>query len=122
MVTYSHVQDVENLNHSACTFPTEVKQGGTLPSDFIISETNTCKQVSLSWSIEYIFSPYFFEILLFKMVPSTVLGEGSGNSLQCSCLENPRDGGAWWAAVYGVAQSRTRLKRFGSKHSAVYFC
>ena len=37
-------------------------------------------------------------------------GEGSGNPLQCSCLENPRDGGAWWAAVYGVAQSRTRLK------------
>ena len=38
-------------------------------------------------------------------------GEGNGNPLQCSCLENPRDGGAWWAAVYGVAQSRTRLKR-----------
>ena len=37
-------------------------------------------------------------------------GEGTGNSLQCSCLENPRDEGAWWAAVYGVAQSRTRLK------------
>ena len=36
--------------------------------------------------------------------------EGNGNPLQCSCLENPRDGGAWWAAVYGVAQSRTRLK------------
>ena len=35
------------------------------------------------------------------------IGEGSGNALQCSCLENPRDGGAWWAAVYGVAQSRT---------------
>ena len=39
------------------------------------------------------------------------IGEGNGNPLQCSCLENPRDGGAWWAAVYGVAQSRTRLKR-----------
>ena len=36
------------------------------------------------------------------------IGEGNGNPLQCSCLENPRDGGAWWAAVYGVAQSRTR--------------
>ena len=35
------------------------------------------------------------------------IGEGTGNPLQCSCLENPRDGGAWWAAVYGVAQSRT---------------
>ena len=37
-------------------------------------------------------------------------GEGNGNQLQCSCLENPRDGGAWWAAVYGVTQSRTRPK------------
>ena len=38
------------------------------------------------------------------------IGEGNGNPLQCSCLENPRDGGAWWATVYGVAQSQTRLK------------
>ena len=42
------------------------------------------------------------------------IGEGNGNPLQCSCLENPRDGGAWWPAVYGVAQSWTRLKRFSS--------
>ena len=42
------------------------------------------------------------------------IGEGNGNPLQCSCLENPRDGGAWWAAVYGVVQSRTRLKRLSS--------
>ena len=42
------------------------------------------------------------------------IGEGNGSLLQCSCLENPRDGGAWWAAVYGVAQSRTRLKRLSS--------
>ena len=43
--------------------------------------------------------------------------EGNGNPLQCSCLENPRDGGAWWAAVYGVAQSRTRLKRLSNSSS-----
>ena len=42
--------------------------------------------------------------------PLSCIGEGNGNPLQCSCLENPRDGRAWWAAVYGVAQSRTRLK------------
>ena len=42
------------------------------------------------------------------------IGEGHGNPLQCCCLENPRDGGAWWAAVYGVAQSRTRLKWLSS--------
>ena len=45
------------------------------------------------------------------------IGEGNGNPLQCSCLENPRDGGAWWAAVCGVAQSRTRLKRLSSSSS-----
>ena len=46
------------------------------------------------------------------------IGEGNGNPLQCSCLENPRDGGAWWAAVYGVAQRRTRLKRLSSSSSS----
>ena len=42
------------------------------------------------------------------------IGEGNADPLQCSCLENPRDGGAWWAAVYGVTQSQTRLKRRSS--------
>ena len=46
------------------------------------------------------------------------IGEGNGNPFQCSCLENPRDGGAWWAAVCGVAQSRTRLKRLSSSSSS----
>ena len=45
------------------------------------------------------------------------IGGGNGNPLQWSCLENPRDGGAWWASVYGVAQSRTRLKRLSSSSS-----
>ena len=44
-------------------------------------------------------------------------GEGNGNPLQYSCLESPRDWGAWWAAVYGVAQSRTRLKRLSSSNT-----
>ena len=48
------------------------------------------------------------------------IGEGNGNPLQCSCLENPRDGGAWWAAVYGVAQSRTRLKRLSNSSSSIF--
>ena len=46
------------------------------------------------------------------------IGEGNGNPLQCSCLENARDGGAWWAAVYGVAQSLTRLKQLSSSSSS----
>ena len=46
------------------------------------------------------------------------IAEGNGNLLHCSCLENPRDRGAWWAAVYGVAQSRTRLKQLSSSSSS----
>ena len=48
------------------------------------------------------------------------IGEGNDNPLQCSCLENPRDGGAWWAAVFGVAQSQTRLKRLSSNEFSIY--
>ena len=43
------------------------------------------------------------------------IGGGNGNPLQCSCLENPRDGGVWWAAVYGVAQNRIRLKQLSKQ-------
>ena len=50
------------------------------------------------------------------------IGEGNGNPLQCSCLENPRDGGAWWATVYGVAQSRTWLKWLSSSSSLCKNC
>ena len=46
------------------------------------------------------------------------IGEGNGNPLQCSCLENSRDGGAWWTAIYGVAQSRTWMKRLSSSSSS----
>ena len=64
-------------------------------------------------------------ILIFKTFLSfinrlivTIYGEGNGNPLQCSCLENPRDGGAWWAAISGVAQGRTRLKRLSNSSSS----
>ena len=50
---------------------------------------------------------------------TSCIGEGNGNPLQCSCLENPRDSGAWWAAIYGVAQSQTWLKRLSSSSSEV---
>ena len=56
------------------------------------------------------------ERLHFLFSPSCI-GEGNDNPLQYSYLENPKDGGAWWAAVYGVAQSRTRLKRLSSSSS-----
>ena len=50
------------------------------------------------------------------------IGEGNGNPLQCSCLENPSDGRAWWAAVYGVAQSWTRLKQLSSSSRPYMIC
>ena len=58
------------------------------------------------------------ERLHFHFSLSCIGGEGTGNPLQCSCLENPRDGGAWWAAIYGVAQNRTWLKRLSSSSSS----
>ena len=59
----------------------------------------------LAWRIPWTEGPGGLQSMELQRV-----GEGNGNPLQCSCLENPRDGEAWWAAVYGVAQSRTRLK------------
>ena len=77
---------------------------------------------------------FFFHVLFACCVPIIVpgnrlhfhvslscTGEGNGNLLQCSCLENPRDRGAWWAAVSGVSQSRTRLKRLSSSSSRSNF-
>ena len=75
-----------------------------------------------------LYSVYWFKCLFHWLhfhFSLSCIGEGNGNPLQCSCLENPRDGGAWWAAVYGVAQSRTWLKQLSSsssfeKHSYKY--
>ena len=58
--------------------------------------------------------------MLTKQLLRAQNGEGGGNPLQCSCLENPRDGGAWWAAVYGIAQSWTRLKRLAAAAAAAW--
>ena len=59
--------------------------------------------------------------LLFNMLSRFVIGEGNGNPLQYPCLKNPRDRGAWWAAVYGVAQSQTRMKQLSSCRFAIAF-
>ena len=58
--------------------------------------------------------------LLYLCLLNSSFGEGNGTPLQCSCLENPRDRGAWWAAIYGVAQSRTWLKRLSSSSSKLF--
>ena len=65
--------------------------------------TSVCLAENLSNTLLFFFLIFNFYFIL-------EFGEGNGNPLQCSCLENPRDRGAWWAAVYGVAQSLTGLK------------
>ena len=54
------------------------------------------------------------------LTTNSLIGEGNGNPLQGSCLQNPRDRGAWWATVYGVAQSRTQLKWLSSTSSSLF--
>ena len=76
---------------------------------------------TLAWKIPWMEEPDGLQSMELQRVRHdwaislSCIGEGNGNPLQCSCLENPRDGGAWWAAVYGVAQSRTRLKWLSSR-------
>ena len=72
---------------------------------------------TLAWKIPWAEEPGRLQSIHFHFSLSCT-GEGNGNPLQCSCLENPRDGGASWADVYGVAQSRTRLKRLSSSSSS----
>ena len=99
MVWYSHLLEKEMVTHSSILAQrilwTE-EPGGLLSL-----------KVTQSWT------------RLKRLSMHACIGEGNGNPLQYSCLENPRDRGAWWAAVYGVAQSRTRLKRLNSSSSSI---
>ena len=82
------------------------------------------------WELLYVPSIFYFPFVISYVLQEAgsdgvqysacLLGSALriGNPLQCSCLENPRDGGAWWASVYGVAQSRTRMKRLSSSSSS----
>ena len=82
---------------------------------------------TLAWKIPWTEEPGGLQSMALLRVGTTeklyfhfslsCIREGNGNPLQCSCLENPRGKGAWWAAVYGVAQSWTRLKRLSSNSS-----
>ena len=78
---------------------------------------------TLAWKIPWMEEPGRLQsmgslrVRHYRATSLSRIGEGNGNPLQCSCLENPRDGGAWWAAVYGVAQSWTRLKRLSGSSS-----
>ena len=97
--------------------------GGSLKYNTVLQLDRFCKKQgkwvathssTLAWKI-----PWMEERLHFHFSFSCI-GGGNGNPLQCSCLENPRDGGDWWAAIYGVAQSQTRLKRLSSSSSSMW--
>ena len=102
-----------------------------MPSRLVITFLPRSKHLLISWLqspsaviLEVGCSPWGLEELdttegLPFHFSLSFIGEGNGNPLQCSCLENPRDGGAWWAAVYGVTQSRTRLKQLTSSSSKI---
>ena len=91
-----------------------------LPSE----EAMASHSSTLAWKIPWKEEPGGLQSMRSRRVWATSLsllciGEGNDNPLQCSCLENPRDGGAWWAAVYGVAESWTRPKRLSS---SIQYC
>ena len=92
-----------------------------LPSLMVIAEDpGKCKKQpaiyhSLRWTRKQDLAPDSWRLHFHFSL--SCIGEGNGNPLQCSCLENPRDGGAWWAATYGIAQSRTQLKQLSSSSS-----
>ena len=97
-----------------------------------LAETSRCQVVVKMWndkpSLKYTagsmiffncYKKYFFQVNLRMHALLSCIGKGNGTPLQCSCLENPRDRGAWWAAVYGVAQSWTRLSDLAAAAAAV---
>ena len=91
--------------------------------DNVLGEGNGTHSCTLAWKIPWMEEPGRLQSMdtterLHFHFSLLCIGEGNGNPLQYSCLENPRDGGAWWAAIYAVAQSRTRLKRLSSSSSS----
>ena len=93
---------------------------------FSITLNYYSKQKTLAWKIPWTEEPGGLQPMgslrvghdWVTSLSLSCIRKGNGNPLQCSCLENPRDGGAWWAAVYGVAQSWTRLKLLSSSSSS----
>ena len=117
---------LEKLNHLLPT--TKRKRKLSNQSQNILEKAIAPHSSTLAWKFPWMEEPGRLhpwgreesdttEWLYFQFSLSCI-GEGNGNPLQCSCLENPRDGGAWWAALYGVAQSQTRLMQLSSSSSS----
>ena len=117
-------------------FPTHAKLGsssGSFPWETCPSSHPLLREGStLAWKIPWMEEPGRLQSMgslrsdtterLHFHFSLSCIGEGNGNPLQCSCLENPRDGGAWWAAVYGVAQNQTQQKLLSSSSIADLLC
>ena len=95
-------------------------QSGKYPQHKETEDWNCCNFILERWCIQWFslnrtcggIKPFSLEFWLYNSLLAVQLGEGNGTPLQYSCLENPMDGGAWWAAVHGVAKSRGRLRDF----------
>ena len=106
------------LSCMSCLYILEINPLSVVSFAIIFSHSESCLFTLLivSFAVQKLLSLIKSHLFTFVFIFIT-LGdgrEGNGTPLQYSCLENPRDGGAWWAAVYGVAQSRTQLKRLSS--------
>ena len=111
----SEVIDISpgNLDSSLCFIQPTISHDVLHPTPVLLPGKSH-RWRSLSWTK---LSVWQWRWLHFHFSLSCI-GEGDGNPLKCSCLDNPRDGGAWWAAIYGVAQSQTQLKWLSSSNSA----
>ena len=106
-----HLQHIEFSNQISFTFQTTQQKQTKTPQENYTTHTLKAREIKEQRSWVCDISPSFCGD---QYTSSKYLGEGNGNPLQCSCLENPRDCGAQWAAIYGVAQSQTRLKQLSS--------
>ena len=127
-VLYKHTLKNDNLYHSM-KFLYSVKHVIIINTSAKGRKAMAPHSSTLAWKIPWMEEPgglqsigslrvgydWATEQLQFSL---SCIGEGNGNPLQCSCLENPRDGAAWWAAVSGVAQSQTRLNQLSSSSSS----
>ena len=100
------------------------REGNGYPLQYSLEKAMAPNSSTLAWKVPWMGEPGRLQSMGLWRVRNdwatslSCVGEGNGNPLQCSCLEKPRDGGAWWAAVYGVAQSWTWLKRLSSSNSS----
>ena len=136
LLDIKHICHVENkiLYFCMCIISHALSSASTLPFPYIFSsileKAMAPHSSTLAWKIPWMEEPGRLQSMGLEESDTTeqlhfhfllsCIGERKGHPLQCSCLENPRDGRAWWAAIYGVEQSQIRLKRLSSRSSQQY--